>query len=81
MVFQQFNLFPHMTALQNCIEAPMQVLGLSREEAEERALDLLNMVGMTAKKDQHPTPPVWRATTAGSHCPCLGDAAQDHVVG
>lgn len=55
MVFQQFNLFPHMTALQNCIEAPMQVLGLKREEAEERALNLLDMVGMTEKKDQHPT--------------------------
>ena len=55
MVFQQFNLFPHMTALQNCIEAPMQVLGLSRDEAEERALDLLQMVGMEAKKDQHPS--------------------------
>jgi len=55
MVFQQFNLFPHMSALQNCIEAPMQVLGLGREEAEERALNLLDMVGMSAKKDQHPT--------------------------
>lgn len=55
MVFQQFNLFPHMTALQNCIEAPIQVLGLTREEAEARALDLLQMVGMLDKKDQHPT--------------------------
>jgi polar amino acid transport system ATP-binding protein len=55
MVFQQFNLFPHMTALQNCIEAPMQVLALKREEAEERALNLLDMVGMSDKKDQHPT--------------------------
>ena len=55
MVFQQFNLFPHMTALQNCIEAPMQVLGLSREEAEARALDLLQMVGMEEKKGQHPS--------------------------
>ena len=36
MVFQQFNLFPHMTALQNCIEAPIQVLGMKKEEAEER---------------------------------------------
>ncbi|WP_035899969.1 ectoine/hydroxyectoine ABC transporter ATP-binding protein EhuA [Labrenzia sp. DG1229] len=55
MVFQQFNLFPHMTALQNCVEAPMQVLGLSREDAEERALNLLELVGMGEKKDQHPT--------------------------
>ncbi|MDA7444373.1 ATP-binding cassette domain-containing protein [Candidatus Pelagibacter ubique] len=38
MVFQQFNLFPHMTALQNCIEAPIEVLGMKKEEAEERAI-------------------------------------------
>ncbi len=55
MVFQQFNLFPHMTALQNCIEAPIQVLGLKKEEAEERALELLELVGLTDKKDEHPT--------------------------
>ena len=55
MVFQQFNLFPHMTALQNCIEAPVEVLGLKREEAEERALELLELVGLTDKKDQHPS--------------------------
>lgn len=55
MVFQQFNLFPHMTALQNCIEAPIHVLGIERGEAEQRALDLLAMVGMSDKKDQHPT--------------------------
>ncbi len=55
MVFQQFNLFPHMTALENCIEAPINVLGMKRDEAEERALNLLDMVGMLEKKDQHPT--------------------------
>ena len=55
MVFQQFNLFPHMTALQNCIEAPIEVLGLKKEEAEERALELLELVGLTDKKDQHPS--------------------------
>ena len=55
MVFQQFNLFPHMTALQNCIEAPVEVLGMKKEEAEERALDLLELVGLTDKKDQHPS--------------------------
>ena len=55
MVFQQFNLFPHMTALQNCIEAPVHVLGLKKEEAEKRALELLELVGLTDKKDEHPT--------------------------
>ena len=55
MVFQQFNLFPHMTALQNCIEAPVEVLGMNKEEAEERALDLLDLVGLSDKKDEHPS--------------------------
>ena len=55
MVFQQFNLFPHMTALENCIEAPITVLGLDKSEAEERALELLGMVGLLDKKDEHPT--------------------------
>ena len=54
MVFQHFNLFPHMTALQNCMEGPVQVLGLPRAEAEERAVHLLEMVGLADKKDQHP---------------------------
>jgi len=54
MVFQHFNLFPHMTALENCIEAPIRVLGLSKDEARERALGLLDMVGLSDKVDQHP---------------------------
>ena len=55
MVFQQFNLFPHMTALENCVEAPITVLGLDKSEAQERALELLGMVGLLDKKDEHPT--------------------------
>jgi polar amino acid transport system ATP-binding protein len=55
MCFQHFNLFPHMTALGNCMEGPVQVLGLSKAEAEERAMELLEMVGMAEKRDQHPS--------------------------
>ena len=54
MVFQQFNLFPHMTALQNCIEAPLSVLGLSKDEAVARARELLQMVGLGDKIDRYP---------------------------
>lgn len=54
MVFQQFNLFPHMTAIENCMEAPVQVLGLKKDEARERAMGLLQMVGMEDKADQYP---------------------------
>lgn len=54
MVFQNFNLFPHMTALQNCVEAPVSVLGLSKQEAKARAADLLEMVGLNDKKNHFP---------------------------
>jgi len=55
MVFQQFNLFPHMTALKNCMEAPVTVLGLSKQEAAQRAAELLEMVGLGDKKDHYPS--------------------------
>jgi len=55
MCFQHFNLFPHMTALQNCMEGPVQVLGMSKAEARARSEELLEMVGMIEKKDQHPS--------------------------
>ena len=54
MVFQQFNLFPNMRVLQNITEAPIHALGVAREAAEQRARDLLDMVGMSAKIDAHP---------------------------
>ena len=54
MVFQSFNLFPHMTALANCIEAPVTVLGMTRAEAEARAAELLDMVGLADKKGHYP---------------------------
>ena len=55
MCFQHFNLFPHMTALENCMEGPVQVLGLSKQDARERSEELLDLVGMIDKKDQHPS--------------------------
>ncbi|WP_042373923.1 ectoine/hydroxyectoine ABC transporter ATP-binding protein EhuA [Neobacillus jeddahensis] len=54
MVFQQFNLFPHMTVLRNCTEAPVNVLGMSRKEAEERAKAMLAKVGLENKLDSYP---------------------------
>ncbi|WP_140765159.1 ectoine/hydroxyectoine ABC transporter ATP-binding protein EhuA [Mesorhizobium sp. B2-1-8] len=55
MVFQSFNLFPHMTAMANCIEAPITVLGMKRADAEARAAELLDMVGLSQKKDHYPS--------------------------
>jgi polar amino acid transport system ATP-binding protein len=54
MVFQQFNLFPHMRVLRNVTEAQVRVLGISRQAAEERARDLLDMVGLASKVDAYP---------------------------
>lgn len=54
MVFQSFNLWQHMTVLQNVIEAPVHVLGIPRAEAVERAEKLLNKVGLYDKRDQYP---------------------------
>lgn len=54
MVFQQFNLFPHMTVLRNLTEAPRIVLGLSKQEARERAEELLELVGLSAHAHKFP---------------------------
>jgi polar amino acid transport system ATP-binding protein len=54
MVFQQFNLFPHMTALGNIIEAPMRVKRMPRAAAERRAMELLDRVGLAAKHARYP---------------------------
>ncbi|CAB4682576.1 MAG: amino acid ABC transporter ATP-binding protein [Ilumatobacteraceae bacterium] len=54
MVFQQFNLFPHMTALENIAVAQRKVLGRSKAEAEMKGLQLLARVGLTEKADAYP---------------------------
>ncbi|WP_326565730.1 ectoine/hydroxyectoine ABC transporter ATP-binding protein EhuA [Amycolatopsis rhabdoformis] len=55
MVFQQFNLFPNMNVLRNITEAPVRSLGLPPAEAEQRARELLGLVGLEDKADAHPT--------------------------
>ena len=55
MVFQQFNLFPHMTVRRNVTEAPVQVLKLSKEEANERADKYLELVGLSDQSDKFPS--------------------------
>ena len=54
MVFQKFNLFPHMTALENTMVSPMNVLGKSKEEARAKGSELLNAVGLGDKLDAYP---------------------------
>ena len=54
MVFQQFNLFPNMSVIENIVEAPIHVLGLNKEEATTRAHELLENVGLPDKAYAHP---------------------------
>ncbi len=55
MVFQSFNLFPHMTVLQNIIEAPITVKGMTRAQIVPKAEELLRKVGLLNKRDNYPT--------------------------
>jgi len=55
MVFQQFNLFPNMKVLQNLTEAPVRVLGESKAEAEQKGMELLELVGLAEKAGAHPS--------------------------
>jgi polar amino acid transport system ATP-binding protein len=54
IVFQAFNLFPHMTVLRNVTLAPVEALGMSRTEAQARALELLERFGLADKRDEYP---------------------------
>ena len=55
LVFQHFNLFPHMTAIENVIEAPIRVLKLSSADARRRAHDLFDKVGLSGRDDAYPS--------------------------
>jgi polar amino acid transport system ATP-binding protein len=54
MVFQQFNLFPHMTALENVVEAPIRVLKMSSADGRKRARELFKKVGLSDRDDAYP---------------------------
>lgn len=55
MVFQQFNLFPHLTVLRNLTIAPMKLLGVSKEDAENKGMELLERVGLADKANAYPS--------------------------
>ncbi len=55
MVFQQFNLFPHMTVLKNMISAPMKLLKMSKQDATKKAMDLLEKVGLADRANAYPS--------------------------
>ena len=80
MVFQRFNLFPHMTALQNVTEGPMQVLRRPRAATQAEALQLLERVGLGHKRDAYPAQLSGGPATARSYCPLARDAPEAHAV-
>lgn len=54
LVFQNFNLFPHMSVMENLIEAPQRVLGISKKDAMKKAEETLGFLGLSSKKDNYP---------------------------
>ena len=80
MVFQQFNLFPHMTVIENVMEAPVHVLNKDRDQARHKAEELLDKVGLLEKNRGLPGHALRRPAAAGGHCPCPGHGAQGHAL-
>ena len=80
MVFQQFNLFPHLTVLQNCMLAPMRALGLSKAEAEERARSLLGRVKILEQAQKYPAATFRRPAATRRHCARAVHAAKGHAL-
>lgn len=75
MVFQRFNLFPHMTALENVMEAPVQVKKLSKDQAKALALTQLERVGLADRVDHYPALALRRPAAAGGDSPRPGHGA------
>ncbi len=80
MVFQNFELFPHRTAIANIMSGPLTVLRLSRAEAEQRAMALLDKVDLSDKANSYPAQPLRRPAAARRHCPRAGDGTGHHAV-
>ena len=72
MVFQQFNLWAHMTIVQNIVEAPVTVLGCDRVEMEALAMDLLNKVGIADKANDYPAQNNFFVVSRANNGCCLG---------
>ena len=79
MVFQQFNLFPHLTVLENIVLAPIRVRKWKRSKAEERARYFLEKVGIPEQADKYPRSTFGRSAAACSDCPGADDGTQSHA--
>ena len=79
MVFQRFNLFPHMTALENVMEAPVQVKKTPKTKARERGIELLERVGLGDRLDHYP-PSSPAVSSSGCDRPGAGDGPRAHAL-
>ena len=79
MVFQQYHLWPHMTVLQNLIEAPMKILGTSETEAKQQAMELLQRLRL-AEHAARSTPFIRWSTTACGYCARINDETASAVI-
>jgi len=80
MVFQQFNLFPHLSVLQNVTLAPIWVRKWPKEKAEKVAMELLELVGIPEQALKFPGKSFRWTTTAGGHRASISYAAQDYAL-
>ena len=80
MVFQHFNLFPHLSVKENITLAPVELDVLSKDEADKKALDLLNQVGLDDKADAYPNSLSGGQKTTCGNCACLSHGSRYYVV-
>ena len=80
MVFQQYNLFPHKTALQNVMMAPIQVFGHDKQEVRERAYTLMEKVGLSGKEESVPGRAFRGAAAKSRHRPVDGHDPGNHSI-
>ena len=80
MVFQQYNLWPHLTVIENLIEAPQKVLGISEEEAKKDALELLKRLRLEEHADRFPPSLIRRSATTCCYCSSINDETTSVAV-
>ncbi len=79
-VFQQFNLYPHLSVLKNITLAPIKIRKIPKKEAEEQAMALLETGRPDGKAGRLPRPAFRRTAAARGHCPRACDETQDHAL-
>ena len=80
MVFQHFNLFPHMSVIENIMFAPLEHKRMSREEAKELAMELLEKVGLADKADVSPDSLSGGQKQRGGHCAWFSNETRCHAL-